>query len=296
MKGRGSLHLPSCHRSYYRSICADAVISLSNKATVVHAVSTTIFEFIARWVQSFSGYDSIVASTMTPDWARAHMPVISLSSTQHVMYTAWDVARPHGQNVVCWQECNARLDKDIRANTVRLTCSACKAKTTVPKVLPRRDTALGKRSLVKVAFPVPKYPAEWEIPARLKFLALKNQDIGIPSTLEPHSTPVPVPEVPSLPPPQSPTYQQPGLPTCLSSATSPERVGLKQPKKRPTSSSQDHNPESDAQTCEASTSGPNPVSHKANPDPEDESISLTETFAPITFSITRRSTKRRKRA
>lgn len=150
------------------SHCADAVLSLSNNATVVGEVAAPLVDFAARWAQSPSDYDFIISATLNAEWASQHHPVLSRANHGHFVYTRYRRWEPEGKIVRCCQNCSEGVTmKDRNTNTVRFICEGCGLRCSVQKSLTDLDksTPLGKRSFVKVDFPRPQYPTpNWELP------------------------------------------------------------------------------------------------------------------------------------
>jgi len=71
------------------SHCADAVLSLSNNATIFGEVAAPLVDFAARWAQSPSDYDFIVSATLNTEWASKHHPVLSRADHSHFVYTQY---------------------------------------------------------------------------------------------------------------------------------------------------------------------------------------------------------------
>ena len=86
--------------------CAEAVLSFSNKITLVGSVAALVLDFAAAWVQSSSEYDFLVAQTFPPSWCSLHRPVLSLGDpASHWVYSAVDPLEPNGSPVFCHWGC-----------------------------------------------------------------------------------------------------------------------------------------------------------------------------------------------
>lgn len=92
------------------SHCADAVLSLANKITLVGDVVDALLSFTALWVQTPSDYDVLVAKSFSAEWTRAHEPVISRKGDAgHTLYTRFSVAQPGGMLVLCHRMCHQQI-------------------------------------------------------------------------------------------------------------------------------------------------------------------------------------------
>ena len=132
---------------------------------MVGDVGTTITQFVTRWVQTPSNYDTLVATTMHKDWVHKHQPVISQHSTGHQLYDRFSVERPKGMPVVCHRrECKQIIQYRIHSDEVRMACPGCLSTTRIPKILPDRDNILSNVGIVRVEYPPRDYPAQWWFP------------------------------------------------------------------------------------------------------------------------------------
>lgn len=159
------------------------MFSLANNTTIVGTVAPVVAEFAARWVQSPSGYDFLVASTVPVDWARAHMPVISTDG-QHHMYTKFMFEEPWGKFIVCPAGHQGNFKTNSRATTWRVICKECGARGNVPRVELNSQTPLGRKGIVKAKFPQEQHAVAW-------VLAPTTETEGTPprpSCLRPGST------------------------------------------------------------------------------------------------------------
>jgi hypothetical protein len=147
-----------------RRHCADAVLSLANYTTLVSEVSSPLTEFAARWAQSRSRYDSIIASTFCSKWAKAHRPVLSRKKNGHTLYTRYDRREPNGNLVLCDLRCGQILEAHSSKNTIRLICKKCNYRCTIPLHTTDSSTALGHSVFVKTAFPQTQIRADWALP------------------------------------------------------------------------------------------------------------------------------------
>lgn len=137
------------------------MLSLAAATNIVGDVASTIAEFAARWAQSFSEYDSIFASLIPNDWAKAHKPVLSRADGSHTLYTKFDVTHPGGKLVLCHIRCEHPLRSHLRGKIVIQECTKCGAKCHTPFIPTDRFTILGSREMIKVPFPEEIYPAHW---------------------------------------------------------------------------------------------------------------------------------------
>lgn len=168
--------------TYNFSHCADAVLSLSNHATVVSEVATELANFAALWAQSLSDYDFIISTTMTADWAGKHHPILSRVNRGHTLYTRYRRWEPQGQLVRCHNNCKDEIQMNDRSkNILRFTCLGCKSRCRIPKSVTDLDksTNLGKKLFVKVSFPRTQYPTPlWELPPPKDEAVDSNPGIG----------------------------------------------------------------------------------------------------------------------
>jgi len=139
--------------------CADAVLSLANDSTVVGEVATGLADFAARWVQSPSSYNLLVANQLKRDWVTAHRPVLSTKPDTHILYTGFSYLEPRGQFVVCPGGC-CDLRYRSNKNTIRIICDPCRLRCSIHKTVFHVDSAtpLGRVSILKVSFPQTQYP------------------------------------------------------------------------------------------------------------------------------------------
>jgi len=144
--------------------CADAVVSLANDVTLVSEVASNLAEFITRWIQSASDIDTIVGSTFPAKWARDHQPVVSTRDCGHTLYTKFDVKEPNGQLVLCHRMCGSEMRAKPGKENVRFTCYKCMSRCSVPRLEPDLRTYLGRRDLIRTAYPQAQFPTEWELP------------------------------------------------------------------------------------------------------------------------------------
>ena len=128
---------------------------------VIGDVAATVAKFVARWVQSPSGHDFLVASTIPSDWARLHMPVISKGGT-HSLYTKYHQMEPNGQLVKCHRMCCGGMRLDSRSKTLRIICSTCNSRCPIPRVQLDPAKPLGHKYLIKTEFPRVLFPTQWE--------------------------------------------------------------------------------------------------------------------------------------
>lgn len=147
------------------SHCADAVLSLANKVTVVGDVAETLLKFTALWVQTPSDYDVLIAKSVSAQWAKVHQPVISRhGDAAHTLYTKFSLAEPGGKQVVCHRSCDQVISSKQVKEKVRMMCLGCKSKCVIPVVRSDQETFLAKVNLIKVRFPPKQYPTEWKLP------------------------------------------------------------------------------------------------------------------------------------
>jgi hypothetical protein len=187
--------------------CADAVLSLSNRKTVVGTVASVSAEFMARWVQSPSDYDYLIASTMPYSWVTAHRPVLSTHQHGHVLYSNFTFREPNGMVVVCHSNCTQPPDYHPTKNNVRFTCYECNSRCTTGKYVTDRTTTLGRKSLIKVPYPQLQYPTEWKFltpPGVTRYPQASSHLLAMPPQVEASSsrtktTPAPEDKAISLP-------------------------------------------------------------------------------------------------
>ena len=203
--------VPICLPSHRH--CADAVLSLSNHATVVSQVALPLVHFCTRWAQSPSAFDFLVASTMPTDWVEVHKPVLSTRTMGHAIYTRFSFAEPFGKIVLCHRMCTGQLRAKAGKTTTKITCMTCGSTCSVPKVTTDRTTTLGRQSMVKVAYPQEQYPTEWKLPQP----GSKFTQAVHPATLPAQNSPVVTPSVENIqvliPPAQEPPVATPPVQT-----------------------------------------------------------------------------------
>jgi len=183
-----SLGCRSTH-PWLSSHCSD-VLSLANHTTLLGDVVPVVVSFIGYWVQtlSTSRYDYLVAKTMSPAWAKVHLPVISQHGhdntrftkysgpeppavllppfpprNDHVLYTEFSLAQPMGAASPCHLGCKSAIEIKQKDNFVRLICSRCRQAWRVPIYRSNDSTVLGASKLVAVPYPQPIHPTQ--IPA-----------------------------------------------------------------------------------------------------------------------------------
>jgi hypothetical protein len=160
------------------------VLSLANDATLISEVSLPITDFITRWVQSSSTFDTIVAATVPQRWARAHLPVLS-TSEGHTLYTGFSSSEPNGHRIVCPGDCKREIQVDVRKNNVRHQCLKCGWKCFTPKVEHDKSTVLAWNNLLKVPFPQLRYVAPRKTPEKVDDQsAQRSEDITTTKQLE----------------------------------------------------------------------------------------------------------------
>jgi hypothetical protein len=174
---------------------------------VVSRVATTLIEFASRWIQSPSGYDFLIASTMNPNWVTIHQPVIS-SQGSHTLYTEHNMSQPLGKLVICPLRCGARLGWKIVKNGVNFNCPNCKSSCKTIKDKSDARTLLGRCGLRKTIYPQPQFNAEWKVkkdnitsstPTSTKFPEAVTRSTSLPQPSTSKPTPPP-PEVHQAPP------------------------------------------------------------------------------------------------
>lgn len=117
--------------------------------------------FVMEWVRTQASYDSLVARTMSADWASKHLPVFSHGNT-HTLYKGFNTLEPDGQVVVCHRGCGIENRKwEMRPTTIRIECRRCKSQCTIERQKADTSTLLGSRGLVKVDFPVGQASTLW---------------------------------------------------------------------------------------------------------------------------------------
>ena len=144
------------------SHCADAVISLANRTTIVGDVAGTLSELLVAWTTTPSDYDALFAATVRDDWARRHRPVLSRGSDDHTLYVGFSITEPDGDLVRCHRGCGIENRwYTTKGNTVQITCKECGSLCTVEKVTQDRTTALEVRHLVKTCYPPRQADTTW---------------------------------------------------------------------------------------------------------------------------------------
>ena len=148
--------------SHTPSHCADAILSLANRSTVVAEVASPLADLVAAWIQTPSDFDELFASAVRSDWARIHRPVVSRSHHRHVLYTGYHATEPNGELVQCHQGCGIEnRHYDVHNKFVTITCRGCNSECKVVKTTPSLKTSLSSRSLVRTVFPQPTTRAQW---------------------------------------------------------------------------------------------------------------------------------------
>jgi hypothetical protein len=146
--------------------CAEAVLSFSNEVTLVGSIGAPLLDFAAAWAESNSDYDFIIARTFPPSWCSLHRPVISLRSpASHWVYSGIDPLEPDGLPVRCHRGCGLHnLDPCQTSRKVKITCRSCHSTCEVGVTEVSSRTALGRREILKVAFPPPDAETNWTPP------------------------------------------------------------------------------------------------------------------------------------
>ena len=124
-------------------------------------IAGTLSDFIAQWVQTGSGYDLLVATTMGSDWVKSHIPVFSSREQGHMVYMKYEPSEPNGNNVRCHMGCNHGLQVTSSNVNVKVMCLRCKSTCSFPKVPQKLDTTLGKAGLIKTRYPPQRYGVQW---------------------------------------------------------------------------------------------------------------------------------------
>ena len=185
--------------------CADAVLSLSNHATVVSQVALPLVNFCTRWAQSPSGFDFLVASTMPTNWVEVHKPVLSTRTRGHTVYTKFSFAEPFGKIVLCHRMCTGQLRAKAGKTNTKITCMTCGSTCSVPKFTTDRTTTLGRESMVKFVYPQEQYPTEWKLPEP----GSKFTQAVHPTTLPAQNSPVVTPSLENIQVPIPPAQEPP---------------------------------------------------------------------------------------
>lgn len=134
---------------------------MSNTTTVVGDVASPIADFAARWVQSPSDYDFLVASTLKTSWVAARGPVLSTHEHGHTLYTQFSLSEPGGDIVVCHRNCLRKLVCRPSKNNVCFTCNDCGSRCKTPIIMTDKTTVLGREALINTVYPQAQYPTEW---------------------------------------------------------------------------------------------------------------------------------------
>lgn len=115
------------------------------------------------WTTTRSDYDHLVARCFRDDWASVHRPVISRGPEDHTLYIGHNYLEPDGVPILCLNGHEyGRLVPHVQPNKVVVVCKECKAKCDVPLVEENKQTELGRRNLVKIAFGAQKqFQAQW---------------------------------------------------------------------------------------------------------------------------------------
>lgn len=183
---------------------------MAKAITLVGEVAVPVLDLATNWVQTLSDYDVLFAKVITKKWAKDHMPVLSRHShdparfttyksshalvptpapvqDDHILFTEFSLGQPGGRSVLHGQ-CAWGTTTKQTASGVRITCSRCNARCTVPQFMTDPTTPLGAQGLVAIKYPPDEYIAEWRIP---------KEDDASQSTL-PHdvATPSPGPPLP----------------------------------------------------------------------------------------------------
>ena len=169
------------------------MLSLANETTVVGDVSGTLLDFIAHWVQTPSDYEFIIAKTISKDWAKKHMPVLSRhghdptrytvfnpwacevpvpmipqdkrdEQDDHILYTKFNIGQPVGKIVLCHLMCGQEIENRQGKLYIRLICKGCGSRCSIGQFKTDRTMVLGRRELVAVKYPQDQHPAEWKLP------------------------------------------------------------------------------------------------------------------------------------
>lgn len=146
------------------SHCADAVLSLANLTTLVGFVSQAITEFAARWVQTPSGYDYLIATSMRTEWIHEHQPVISRHETGHHVYSKFSHERPEGKWIQCRSCPHQIIGSRPKGNQLIILCPSCKSTALIDKWENERGTILYAHGIVKAPFPPGELNVSWRSP------------------------------------------------------------------------------------------------------------------------------------
>jgi hypothetical protein len=163
-KGKLEVHhsLSACSLAHIRH--SAAVLSFAIRVTLVGNVLAPITGFLMHWVKTHSDFDTSIAVTMTPEWIREYRPVLSQRDDGHVLYSMWSYGKPKGMVVICHRMCRQNIKFKASGGFVRHTCQGCNSVCFTPEFLTDRTTVLGRRVILKTAFPQEQYPTEWELP------------------------------------------------------------------------------------------------------------------------------------
>lgn len=144
------------------SHCADAVVSLANRTTIVGDVAATLVDFLVAWVTTPSSYDVLFAKTIRDDWARRHRPVLTTRQDGHVLYTGFSPAEPNGEVVRCHRQCAPENQwSNVRKKNILFICKQCNSQCVVGKATYDASTFLGARHLIKTVFPQKQAETQW---------------------------------------------------------------------------------------------------------------------------------------
>lgn len=195
------------------SHCADAVLSLANRATIVGEVAATLIDLAAYWVQTLSDYNVLMAKVVDRDWAAKHMPVLSRRNhdptryttffagiektpttpepcrDDHILFTRFSFGQPGGKLPMCHRRCDQPISVKETATKVRLDCDKCKSRGFIPQYHTRG------RSLVAVKFPQDQFPVEWKDRKQDASLAPPDKIVRS-SSMPPMKTNPPIPPTP----------------------------------------------------------------------------------------------------
>lgn len=177
--------------------CADAVLSLSNRITVVGDVASPLVEFITKWIQTPSGYDVLFARTIPTHWARAHKLVLSRridGKPYHELYTAFDVTEPNRELARCHQGCGIESRVSAaRGSRIEISCLKCGSSSLITKVKEDTSTVIGAASLVKTPYLPGRAPIQWRYPDDTSALAALplplSKSISLPTDLRIQTNP-----------------------------------------------------------------------------------------------------------
>jgi hypothetical protein len=150
--------------------CADAILSFSNEITLVANIVAPLLDFASTWVQSNSNYDFIIAGAFPPTWCSIHRPVLSLPDpVSHWVYSAVDHLEPDGCLVICHRGCGREhLDPASASKKVKVTCLLCHSTCEVKVTEVNGRMPLGRKGILKVAFPTTRAETNWSPPKEPK--------------------------------------------------------------------------------------------------------------------------------